>query len=86
MFVYLRLAELLSSLVHIYSFSNAVVRLAANDPVGAIRITAVAIFCVVVFAVVVICVEIATLEARRFMRKREEAEQQKQHYLEDKDA
>jgi uncharacterized membrane protein len=86
MFVSLRLADLLGSLVHMYAFSIAIARLAANDPVGAIRITTVAIFCVVIFAVVIIGTEVASIELRRRLHKREEVEQQKQRTLEDKDA
>jgi hypothetical protein len=86
MFVFHLLADFVSSLAHFVSFSMAVTRLAANDPAGAIRITVVGVVCVLVFAVVIIATEVAKVEARRYARKREDAEEKKKKTMEDKDA
>lgn len=83
----LHLLDMASSVVHIYSLSIAVARLAANDPLGALGITAVGFICVIMLAVAVIVAEFAKLKVRQYMRKRELAEtQSRPRNLEDKDA
>jgi len=72
MFIIVQLAELLTSLVHIYILSVEVfARLAANDPLGAVSITLTGSVCVIAFTVVVIVCELVKWRVRLFVRKHE---------------